>query len=78
MASTLLSGAPPARRGAGHPRPDGQPHAASRDAGTREPGGHYSGVSWGWLRGAPARSRAAWVVRYRCSGMLVVRAAAAR
>ena len=24
MASTLLSGAPPARRGAGHPRPDGK------------------------------------------------------
>jgi hypothetical protein len=46
--------------------------------GTREPGGHYSGVPWGWLRGAPARSRAAWVVRYCCSGMLVVRAAAAR
>ena len=24
-------------QGAGHPRPDGKPHAASRDAGTREP-----------------------------------------
>jgi hypothetical protein len=32
-------------QGAGHPRPDGKPHTASRDAGTREPDGHYSGVS---------------------------------
>jgi hypothetical protein len=45
-------------QGAGHPRPDGKAqeepiagaigdddNAASRDAGTREPGGHYSGVS---------------------------------
>ena len=32
-------------KGAGHPRPDGKPHAASRDAGTREPGDHCSGVS---------------------------------
>jgi hypothetical protein len=39
MASALLSGAPPARRGAGHPRPDGKPHAARRDAGTCQPGG---------------------------------------
>jgi A/G-specific adenine glycosylase len=33
MAPTPHSGAPPARRGAGKPRTDGKPHAASRDAG---------------------------------------------
>src|SRR6266480_136811 len=31
-------------QGAGHPRPDGKPHAARRDAGTREPGSPVAGV----------------------------------
>src|SRR2546429_7847555 len=35
MASALLPDAPPARRGAGHPRPDGKRQAARPDAGTR-------------------------------------------
>src|SRR5262245_53807918 len=38
MASALLSGAPPAQRGAGHPNPDGKPHAAGRDAGDTRAG----------------------------------------
>jgi hypothetical protein len=47
--------------------PGHRPCASPRQAGGR-PGGCEDS----------ARSRAAWVVRYRCSGMLVVRAAAAR
>src|SRR6266487_2437090 len=36
-APTPLSGAPPARRRAGYPRPDGKPHAARREAGHASP-----------------------------------------
>jgi len=64
MASDLLSGAPPARRGAGHPRLDGEPHAARRDAGTREPGGHYPGVSW--RSPGPIGWRGVWPVGALC------------
>src|SRR5215468_5659501 len=45
MASALPSGAPPARRGAGQPRPDGKPHAASRDGGRASRAAIAQGVS---------------------------------
>src|SRR5215831_3030539 len=44
MAPALLSGAPPARRGAGHSRPDGKPHAARRDVGNSEPAAIIRGL----------------------------------
>jgi hypothetical protein len=51
MASALLSGAPPARRGAGHPRPDGQAEeerVAELRAIPGPPAKNAAAFSWGW------------------------------